>query len=254
MSNLLLNETDLNKEIKDIQSKSKSDSHPTLDSINLIRNDIADTVGALNFQKEQNHAEEESIEDLKLLLSSLKELVNYAETEFTTKWLDEFDKWFFVDSKPRTNAVELYKSITNLLKRVEKEYEFNAIDPIDEERDYTDLKKKLIAYEKHKLNVIKSESQDDLLSHEDKSKLFKIDEIKDLNELKRLEDLIIGVLTKKNIKIGYNLDAIENSTLELSNGYFKKAIFKERDKMINKKSELVTKQIELNWKRGEYVP
>ena len=211
-----------------------------------MRNEISDIAYQLNDQKEQWNAEEKSIEDLKLLLSSLKEAVDYSETEFSTKWLDEFDKWFFIDSKPQTSAVELYKSITNLLKRVEKDFEFNAIDPIDEERDYTDLKKKLITYEKHKLGCAKSEQADDLLSQDDKSKLLNIDNIRDLSEIKRLEDLIIGILSKKNIKIGYNLDAIENSTLEVSNGFYKSSIFKERDKMIDKKAELVSKQIELN--------
>lgn len=66
-----------------------------------------------------------------------------------------------MENKGQVNATEIYKSITNLLKKIEKDYKFNAIDPIDEERDYTDLKHKLIAYERHKLQMEQAANLDE---------------------------------------------------------------------------------------------
>lgn len=84
-------------------------------------------------------------------MKDLNESFESWEKEFTTDCLDKFDEMMTNGlSQSDDSANEIYKAIASLLKKVEKDYDFNAIDPIDEERDNIELKHKLLSLEKAK--------------------------------------------------------------------------------------------------------
>jgi signal recognition particle GTPase len=187
---LIAEKLKLQKEIKELQENKTSKNKVTTDSLRELKDYIGTTALELNAQKEKNSRDEKALKELNELLSCLKQNVEYADTEFTTNCLDEFDRRFASETKNHFNATEIYKSITSLLKKTEKDYDFNAIDPIDEERDYMDLKQKLIQLEKHREQMGPITSREDFLTQSDKESIDKIEDIKDLNALKCLEDKI----------------------------------------------------------------
>lgn len=133
----------------------------TTDSLRELKEEISTTALDLNTQKEKNSKDEKEIRELRELLNSLNKHIEFADTEFTTNWLDEFDKLYESQYKAtkfpdkmntltyNMNSNEIYKSMNVLLKKMEKEYNFNAIDPIDEARDLEELKKRFKENELH---------------------------------------------------------------------------------------------------------
>lgn len=245
----------LKAEIDALTKKTSSVKAPTetpMEVIKKIKEQIGITALKLNSQKEKNKRDEKCVKELKELLESLKENIEYSDTKFSKECLSLFDKCFYsTDNSTKFWANDVYKAITKLLKDVEKKYDFNAIDPIDEERDHADLKFKLMSYEKHKEQLGPVFMREDTLSQSDKNKIDALDEIKDLNELKRLEDRVFKLLKHKDPSVENHAQVLNDATLDVSDSYYKKSIMKARGKMIDKKQELVDKESELNWKQKE---
>lgn len=137
------------------------------------------------------------------MLKDLEESIEFSESEFETKYLSKFDTILdkFDTESSEGYANDAYKAIVALIKQAEKEYDFNIIDPVDEERDHIELKHKLLSYEKakHESNPILIEKiDDDVLTDTDRLLFDKIEEIKDLNELKQAEDRIVKLLRARD--------------------------------------------------------
>lgn len=137
----------------------------------------------------------------------------------------------------------------NLLKQAEKEYDFNVIDPVDEDRDQMELRHKLLSFEKskHEMNPILS-YDDNKLSDEDKIQFEQIEHMRDLDEIKRVEDKLVRLLRAKNALPESYTPELDRETLELSDSYYKKAIVRSRTRMVDKQREYVTKETDLNAK------
>jgi hypothetical protein len=158
-----------------------------------------------------------------------------------------------MEAKDQFNANDIYKSIIGLLKNIEKDYNFNAIDPIDEERDHVDLKHKLLQLEKHReqMNAM-GFRREDRLTQEDQAKIANIQSIKDLNEIKLLENRVIKLLKTRDIEINPQLPHFDPATLDLSDEYYKGVILKARGKMMDKKMDLLNLETEYNSKKKEF--
>jgi len=236
-------------------ANSHDSSSAKMDGLKDLKDQIGNHVLELNSLKEKNNRDEKSVNELKQLMKDLQESVEFSENEFSTNCLDKFDQIMTGDSSigsNNNNANDIYKTITALLKQVEKDYEFNGIDPVDEERDHMELKHKLLSYEKarHEMNPILV--NEDILTQQDKNQLEIIEEIKDLSEIKRLEDRIIKLLKNKNAPIEMNTSDLDKSTIELSDSYYKKAIVKARGRMVDKQTEYLNKEHELNSKTNDF--
>lgn len=155
-------------------------------------------------------------------------------------------------SDSNESANEIYKSIASLLKKAEKDYDFNAIDPIDEDRDHIELKHKLLSLEKAKHEKKLLLAEEDNLSEDEKFKLDQIENIKSLSEIKALEDKVILLLKKNSVPIEEHIPSLDQETHEVSDSYFKKSIIKARGRLIERQRELLDKEHELNSKTNDF--
>jgi hypothetical protein len=161
----------------------------------------------LNYQKEHNKKEEKNIKELRDVLNLFRQNIEFADGEFTSKLnsnlqlnfvgcLDEVDKQYIVEAKRDFSATDLKNSINEFLAKIEKEYDFNAIDPIDATRDQQELSEKLKQLEKFREEMGPMLYQENLLTADDKAKLTDIDNQTDLNVIKDLENKIMKLLNK----------------------------------------------------------
>lgn len=176
--------------------------------VDVIRiENVCNSVIELNSQIEENNREEKSIKELKDILSVFKQNIEFADGEFTAKLnsnlhlnfvgcLDEIDRQYIVETKRGFNPTELKNSINEFLSKIEKEYNFNAIDPIDATRDQQELAEKLKQLEKFREEMGPMLYQENLLTAEEKAKLTDIDNQTDLNAIKELENKILKLLNK----------------------------------------------------------
>jgi hypothetical protein len=217
-----------------------------LKRINECRDSIANKVLEINALKEKKSRDEAHITmpftQMLELLRDLEISLEFAETEFSEKYLDKCEQVLTnVDFEHSDGfANETYKAIVALLKQAEKEHEFNVIDPVDEDRDHIELKHKLLSFEKskHEMNPILAHDEN-RLSDEDKIQFEQIDDMKDLDELKIAEDKLVKLLRAKNGLPDSYTPELDKETLELSDSYYKKAIMRARGRMINKQKEFV---------------
>lgn len=224
-----------------------------MSSIRDLKDQIANHVLELNDLKEKNTRDLKAVNELKQLMKDLQEGVDCWENEFTTNCLDKFDEIMNKElSDSNESANEIYKSIASLLKKAEKDYDFNAIDPIDEDRDHIELKHKLLSLEKAKHEKKLLLAEEDNLSEDEKSKLDQIENIKSLSEIKALEDKVILLLKKNSVPIEEHIPSLDQETHEVSDSYFKKSIIKARGRLIERQRELLDKEHELNSKTNDF--
>ena len=221
------------------------------------RHNIADTVLKVNEVREQKIQEESTSENSVYKMKKLLEELNNGYEQPQMHLLDKFDK--ILQNPDLANcdgyANETFNAIINHLKHIEKSYEFNAIDPIDEERDHIELKHKLLKFEKsrHETNPILVQEENNL-SESEKLK-SKINKSKDLNEIKKIENKITKLLVANSLDSENLDDEIEindQDTLDLSESYYKKSIIRARKRMIDKQVEYVDRMYELNSKTNDF--
>ncbi|CAI2371863.1 unnamed protein product [Moneuplotes crassus] len=251
----------LRKEISDLKSTDKKEIEQK-QVIQHLKDSIVTTTLEYNQMKEQNKVKEEELDKLKEFQQSLNKNIEFADTEVIAHFLEdnEFLQNKVVDGVHNPNqdytATELFVMITEMLKKLEKQHNFNAIDPIDEERDHLDLKHKidqLILQRKHLQAMgIKNEER---LSGEEQEKIHRIDDCDDLNEVKLLEDRLLKMLENLGEDTTEYRQECDKDSLELADTYhllaevgrvdstlttkFTKTILKARGKMIESKADLL---------------
>ena len=227
-----------------------------LKRINECRNSIADKVIEINSIRERNRQKDgvamsTPYKHVLSLLNELESSLDIADNEFSEKYLDQCEqvltKIDFENCEGFAN--ETFKAIMNLLKQAEKEYDFNVIDPVDEDRDQMELRHKLLSFEKskHEMNPILAHDENKL-SDEDKIQFEQIEDMRDLDEIKRVEDKLVRLLRAKNALPDSYTPELDRETLELSDSYYKKAIVRARTRMVDMQREYVTKETDLNAK------
>lgn len=92
----------------------------------------------------------------------------------------------------------------------------------------------------------------DSLSLEEKEKLDEVDSIKDLSEIKALEDKVVLLLKSNNVPIEDYIPDLDQETHKVSDSYYKKSIIKARERLIERQKELLEKEHELNSKNNDF--
>jgi len=242
----------LQKEIKQLEERKQKAAQATPESLKELKENICNVALELNAQKEKNTKDQQEVKELTDLLDSLNSSINFANADFTTNWLDEFDKKFKSETRHNFNAIEVHKSVNELLKKFEKEYDFNIIDPVDEEKDQKELRHQIWQLELQKEQMGPMLYWEDMLTSEDKKRLIKMHDTQDLNEIKYIENRVTKVI--KNIDPSYKIDTagMNKLTIQTSDAFYKKALLKCRNKMIEKRVELVQKETQIQTKTKEF--
>lgn len=71
-------------------------------------------------------------------------------------------------------------------------------------------------------------------------------------KLNKLEDKIVKILASHNAHIDEHTTAIEGTTLDLADAYYKKQLIKSRSKMIDTKLEMLELETEYNCRDKEF--